>query len=106
DIGHSNAQNPLAQWRPIYDLANQFVDHYLLGTGPKPASQAYSFLTQCPAASVPQAPVTGAWDHLARGTATGTAQVSATTSSPDPNPQDGTASDPIANKGCLTEAPG
>jgi predicted acyl esterase len=106
DIGHSNAQNPIVQWQPIFDLANRFLDHYLLGAAPKPTSQAYSFQTHCPVARAAQTPVTGTWDRLARGTASGTGAGPATTSSPDPNPQDGPDSDPIVNAGCLTEPPG
>jgi predicted acyl esterase len=107
DIGHSNAQNPAGQWRPITALANGFLDHYVRGaSGGKPKYQAYAYITQCPGPSATQSPVTGTWDRLARGSETGLGDESKSTTSADQNPVDGPASDPIVHGGCLTEDPG
>ncbi len=104
DVGHSNAQNPASQWQPINTLANGFVNAYVLGhTSERPGSQAYSFQTYCPAAGGTATPVSGAWDALARGSATGTWTGAKTTTSGDPNSADGAATDPIGNSGCMQE---
>ncbi len=104
DIGHSNAQNPAAQWEPINTLANRFVDAYVLGrAAERPPAQAYSFATNCPPAGGTQTPVAGAWDSLARGSAKASWTGSKATTSADPNPGDGAATDPLANSACMTE---
>jgi predicted acyl esterase len=104
DVGHSNAQNPAPQWTAINTLTNGFVDAYVLGkTSEKPAAQAYSFQTHCPAAGGTATPVSGPWDSLAAGTATASWTGSKATTSADPNPGDGAATDPLANSGCMTE---
>lgn len=103
DIGHSNAQNPSWQWRPINALANRFLEANVLGrTGLAPPQQSYSFQTECGGTDGP-APIAGQWDSLAGSTIELTSTRAAATSSADPNLVDGAASDPIANGGCLTE---
>ncbi|MDP9342010.1 MAG: hypothetical protein M3Q23_07895 [Actinomycetota bacterium] len=92
------------QWTQINTLTNGFVDAYVLGrTAERPAAQAYSFQTHCPPVGGPATPVAGAWDSLSRGTASASWTGSTTTSSADPNPADGAATDPIANSGCMSE---
>ncbi|MFL5796402.1 MAG: CocE/NonD family hydrolase [Actinomycetota bacterium] len=102
DIGHSNAQNPGAQWHPINTLAWRFLQAHVLGrTGVAPSAQAYSFRTRCPASSKTQSPVAGTWDSLTRGVALASGGP-ATTTSADQNPIEGAQSDPIANENvCL-----
>lgn len=103
DIGHSNAQNPSSQWQPINTLANGFLDAHVLGRKSlSPPMQAYSFETECSGTAQP-APIAGQWDALGSSEVELTSSVAATTSSVDPNPADGAASDPIANSGCLSE---
>ena len=106
DIGHSNAQNPAWQWQPINTLANRFLEANVLGrTGLAPTMQAYSFQTECSGTDEPP-PIAGQWDTLASSSVTLASTTAATTSSDDPNPADGAASDPIANSGCLSENAG
>jgi predicted acyl esterase len=102
DIGHSNAQNPPAQWHPLNTLAWRFLRAHVLGqTRVAPRAQAYSFRTKCPASSKPQVAVAGTWAALTRGVAVATGQ-DGTTTSADQNPNEGQADDPIAHGGCLT----
>ncbi len=103
DIGHSNAQNPSWQWRPINAQAYRFLAAHVLGkTSLAPRAQASSFQTECAGTAHP-APTTGAWGSLATGTVELASTTAATTTSAAPNPADGAASDPIANSGCLHE---
>ncbi|MGH3008345.1 MAG: CocE/NonD family hydrolase [Gaiellaceae bacterium] len=103
DIGHSNAQNPLWQWKPINTTAYRFLQAKVLGRkNVAPRAQAYSFQTECSGTAHP-APVSGKWDSLATGSAVYSAVTPGTTTSATPNPADGAASDPIANSGCLHE---
>ncbi len=103
DVGHSNAQNPAAQWQPINTLAYGFLAAHVLGQkSAAPSKQAYSFQTECGGASQP-APTAGAWDSLAPSSVTLASTTAATTTSADANPADGADSDPIANSGCRTE---
>ena len=103
DIGHSNAQNPSWQWQPINTLAYGFLAAHVLGQKSlAPPKQAYSFQTECSGSDQP-APIAGQWDSLASSHVELTSTTATTTSSVDPNPGDGVASDPIANSGCLTE---
>ena len=102
DVGHSNAQNPAWQWKPINKLANAFLVAHVLHR--KPTHQlAYSFETECASKATP-APVSGTWSSLASGTDKLTATTGGTTVSSTANPADGADSDPIANSGCLAEA--
>jgi predicted acyl esterase len=103
DIGHSNAQNPAWQWQPINTLAYGFLAAHVLGQkNVAPAKQAYSFQTECSGSAQP-ASIAGQWDSLAGSHVELTSTTAATTSSADPNLDDGVASDPIANSGCRTE---
>jgi predicted acyl esterase len=103
DIGHSNAQNPSWQWQPINTLAYGFLEANVLGRKSAARSQqAYSFQTECGGTAQP-APIAGQWDSLASSHVALASTTAATTSSADPNPADGLASDPIANGGCRTE---
>ena len=103
DVGHSNAQNPAWQWKPINTLANAFLVTHVLNGVPTPQQQAYSFQTECSSKATP-APVSGPWNSLANGTDTLTSSSGGTTVSSTSNPTDGADSDPIANSGCLSEA--
>lgn len=106
DVGHSNAQNPAWQWQPINTLAYGFLEAHVLGKKTAvPASQAYSFQTECGGTAQP-APISGQWDSLATSNVELASTTAGTTSSADPNAADGEASDPIANSGCLTETSG
>ena len=106
DVGHSNAQNPSWQWQPINTLDNGFLDARVLGRSNElPAAQAYSFQTECASSDQP-APVSGQWDGLTTGTVVVQGSGTQTTSSADPNPSDGPATDPITHRGCLTEGSG
>jgi hypothetical protein len=67
-----------------------------------PRQEAYSFETECSGTAHP-APIAGLWDSLATKTVQLTSTTAATTTSATPNPADGLATDPIANKGCLHE---
>ncbi len=108
DVGHSNAQNPAWQWRPILKLANAFLAAHVLGhKHAAPKQQAYSFQTLCAPTAATPAPVSGRWSALANGPAvTLTSSTAGATSSATGNPADGADSDPIANSGCLHEASG
>lgn len=104
DVGHPNAQNPGWQWQPINRLAYAFLVAHVLH--PKRTPQvAYSFQTECSGGATP-APVKGPWSGLANGTTTLTSTSGGTTASATANPDDGDASDPIANSGCLHEGAG
>ena len=106
DIGHSNAQNPQGQWQPINDLATRFLDVAVLRRPGALPPQASAFVTHCPGPYEAARPITGVWDRLAPGSATATAGGAMSTSSADPNPADGAATDPIAHMDtCLTESP-
>ncbi len=106
DVGHSNAHNPSWQWQPVNTLANRFLEAHVLGRkSVAPAMQAYSFRTVCGGTDGP-APTAGQWDSLASSNVELTSSTAATTSSVDPNPADGLASDPIAHGGCLVESAG
>ncbi|HEY2354931.1 MAG TPA: CocE/NonD family hydrolase [Gaiellaceae bacterium] len=104
DVGHSNAQNPAWQWKPLNTLANAFLVAHVLHTKRTP-QLAYSFETECSGGATP-APVKGTWSSLANGTTTLTSTSGGTTLSATANPADGADSDPIANSGCLKEASG
>jgi hypothetical protein len=107
DVGHSNAQNPAWQWKPINRLTNAFLAAHVLGRKKvAPSAQAYSFQTLCAATTAPPAPVSGTWNLLATGTTTLTSSAGGATTSSASNSSDGPASDPIANSGCLTEPSG
>jgi predicted acyl esterase len=104
DIGHSNAQNPLWQWKPINTNAYRFLQEHVLGqkSSAAPAAQATSFQTECSGTAHP-APIAGRWDSLSTSSVTLASTAAGTTFSVDPNVADGAASDPIANSGCLHE---
>jgi predicted acyl esterase len=104
DVGHSNAQNPGWQWQPINRHAYAFLVTHVLrhrATG----QIAFSFRTECAPGSTP-APVSGPWNTLANGTTTLTSTSGGTTASATANPEDGPASDPVANGGCLQKDAG
>jgi len=103
DVGHSNAQNPAAQWSSINALANGFLDWAVLGhTTERPKKEAYAFVTDCPPAGTAK-PIAGRWDSLARRTVTLASTGAVTTTSAASNAADGAATDPIANAGCMSE---
>jgi predicted acyl esterase len=104
DVGHSNAQNPAWQWQPINTLANAFLVKHVLHRNKTP-QVAYSFETECGGTAKP-APVHGAWSSLTNGFETFTSTTGGATTSGTANPDDGAASDPIANGGCLSETAG
>ncbi len=102
DVGHSNAQNPAAQWSKLNALGLRFLDHHVLGSGSAPAAQAYAFRTQCPPGGS-ASPFSGRWDRLAgRRLAMSSSQAQTTSSAAD-NSADGAATDPLANAGCMAE---
>src|SRR5207245_1796766 len=104
DVGHSNAQNPAPQWSSLNGLGQAFLDHFVLGEGPAPTSQAYAYETACPAPSSGTAtPIAGDWDTLANGSRKLSSSAGTTTTSAADTAADGAATDPIANAGCLTE---
>jgi len=103
DVGHSNAQNPSWQWRPINRLAYRFLLGHVIGRKETaPRAQATSFETECSGSTHP-APVSGRWRSLATATVALTATSGEATTSATTNPADGADSDPIANSGCLHE---
>jgi hypothetical protein len=103
DIGHSNAQNPGWQWKPINATAYRFLEAHVLGRKKlAPPKQAYSFETECSGTAHP-APIAGAWSSFSNHTLALTSTTAGTTTSAAPNPADGAATDPIANAGCLKE---
>jgi predicted acyl esterase len=104
DVGHSNAQNPAWQWKPINTLGNAFLVKHVLHTTTTP-QVAYSFQTKCSGKATP-APVHGTWASLADGSNTLTSTSGGMTTSATANGADGADSDPIANSGCLHEASG
>jgi len=104
DVGHSNAQNPAWQWKPINTLANTFLVAHVLHRKRTP-QLAYSFRTECSGNATPT-PAKGPWHALSNGAATLTSTSGGTTGSATANPADGGASDPIANSGCLHEDAG
>ena len=104
DVGHPNAQNPGPQWTALNALGQAFLDHHVLGVGPPPASQAYAFVTACPAQpSGTATPIQGPWDSLSNGSLALSSSTGVTTTSAADTAADGGATDPIANSGCLTE---
>jgi predicted acyl esterase len=106
DVGHSNAQNPAWQWKPILRLTNAFLTAHVLGrTHAAPKQQAYSFQTECGGTATP-APASGTWSSLSNHATTLTSSTAGTTASATGNPADGADSDPIANAGCLHETSG
>ena len=46
DVGHSYASNPADVWAVFNQRANAFMDHYLRGAGPQPASDVSAALTR------------------------------------------------------------
>src|SRR5207248_1909925 len=85
-------------------FANAYFDAHVLGrTSELPRQQTYSFQTECTSKPKALPPVSGQWNSLSSGKAVATGTGTQTTSSADQNHADGTASDPIANSGCLTE---
>ncbi len=102
DVGHSNAQNPAAQWHPINRLAWRFLQANVMGrTRLAPKAQAYVFRTHCPVSQKEQLPLAGTWGALTRGVALATGAGSQGITSADQNPDEGRADDPIASAGCL-----
>jgi predicted acyl esterase len=105
DVGHGNAANPAAQWHPINRMGNRFLNDVVLGqTDHSLRNQTVAFRTRCLEAAE-QRGLKGAWDSLAPGVARGVGSGSKATSSADPNPTDGPASDPVTRSGCITEDP-
>jgi predicted acyl esterase len=106
DVGHSNAANPAAQWHPMNRLANRFLNDVVLGmSDQRLQNQTVAFRTNCPEGIVDQRALKGAWDSLGPGVARGVGAGSKATSSADPNPTDGPASDPLTRSGCISEDP-
>jgi len=106
DIGHSNAQNPAWQWVPINRLANGFLDRHVLGSRTRGRfPQAFSFQTECAGTEQP-GPTSGRWSKLSTDTLQLQSSEAGATSSADQNPDDGSATDPIVNSGCLSEGSG
>jgi predicted acyl esterase len=105
DVGHSNANNPAAQWQPINGLANRFLDAYVLGpAGQKPSSQVTTYRSTCPPpSSGTEHADTGTWTSLRPGRVTAGATGVWQTTSADPNAKDGVDTDPIAHAGCMAE---
>jgi predicted acyl esterase len=51
DIGHQPAQNKLADVAAMTDAIDHFLDHYLMGVGPRPASNITARVTTCDSAT-------------------------------------------------------
>ena len=103
DIGHSNAQNPPAQWKTLNEQANQFLGQQVLGQGNgTPTTSISAFNTKCPGYDVPQHLYSGTdWDQIRRGTVSATSTSSRTTTNPGGDTT-GLDDDPITHSGCLT----
>src|SRR5205814_7219759 len=99
DVGHSNAQNPAAQWSHLNALGLRFLDHHVLRSGSAPSAQAYAFRTGCPPGRRATS-FSGRWDRLAGARLALSSSKAQTTSSAADNQADGAATDPIANSGC------
>lgn len=104
DVGHSNAKNPAYQWEHINRQGNQFLNTFLLGRGRGlPTSNVLAFETPCPGNDADPAPIAGTgWDRLAGGQLVLVGTGSRTTTSVPTNLEEGLATDPILNGGCLT----
>ena len=102
DIGHSNAQNPHAQWQFLNNQANQFLGQNMLGQGNgTPTTTVTALVTHCPATDTVDHFSGTSWDKIRSGVVNATAASSRTTT----NPADDTTGlddDPITNSGCLT----
>jgi dienelactone hydrolase len=102
DIGHSNAQNPPAQWKWLNGEANNFLGQEMLGQGNgTPTTTVDALVTHCPAADTVQHFSGTSWDAIRTGVVTATSASSRTTTNPA-NDQTGLDDDPITNSGCLT----
>jgi predicted acyl esterase len=102
DIGHSNAQNPPAQWQWLNNQANQFLGQQLLGQGNgEPTTTVSALVTHCPATDSVEHFSSTSWDRIRRGTVTATSTSVRSTTNPAADTT-GLADDPITNNGCLT----
>jgi dienelactone hydrolase len=102
DVGHSNAQNPHAQWQFLNNQANQFLGQNLLGQGNgTPTTTVTALVTHCPATDTVDHFSGTSWDKIRSGVVTATATSSRTTTNPAADTT-GLDDDPITNSGCLT----
>jgi dienelactone hydrolase len=102
DIGHSNAQNPPAQWRFLNNQANQFLGQQLLGQGNStPTTTVTALVTHCPKTDTVDHFSGTSWDKIRSGLVTATSTSSRTTTNPAGDTT-GLDDDPITNSGCLT----
>lgn len=104
DVGHANAKNSAYQWEHINRHGNQFLDTFMLGRGHgRPTSNVFAFQTPCPGNDADPAPIAGTdWDRMANGHLLLVSSGSRPTTSAPTNLQQGLATDPILNGGCLT----
>ena len=65
DVGHSNAQNPHAQWHFLNNQANQFLGQNLLGQGNgTPTTTVTALVTHCPATDTVEHFSGTSWDKI------------------------------------------
>lgn len=106
DVGHSNAKNPAYQWEHINRQGNQFLQTFVLGHGRgRPTTNVFAFETPCPGNDADPSPIAGTdWDRFASGQLVLRGAGGRTTTSAPTNAEEGLATDPILNGGCLTAA--
>jgi pimeloyl-ACP methyl ester carboxylesterase len=101
DIGHSNAQNPDAQWQYLNSQADNFLGKTLQSQGNDTfTANVDALVTHCPATDTVQHYSGTSWDGIRNGVVHATAPTSRQTTNPAADTT-GTATDPITNSGCL-----
>lgn len=105
DDGHQRSQNKPADEALFLERENAWLDHYLKGAGPAPASSAEALTTVCGGPS--EGPYRAdSWRDLAAGEVRLEGAAAQTIVPGAGNPAIGAAFDPIAGSGACATAPG
>jgi len=106
-FGHARGQNKATEVAALTELENAWADHYLGGTGEKPAAEVTAYAQACPNNGAPGESKTAAtWGAISPGEVrlkiTGTRTVD-----PDGGSRDVARTfDPVGGQGACAEAPG
>jgi hypothetical protein len=107
DFGHQRAANKPADRKRLLDAIRAFMDHWLLGIGPKPYRGVVATTQTCPHTAPSEGPYRArSFDRLARGSERLSSHVPQTILSTGGNPQVAAAIDPVTGGGddCATTA--
>ncbi len=107
-FGHMRGQNQANVWSALGSQQDEWVDHYLTGTGDKPEPEVTTYTQTCPEGTPGGGPyIADQWGTLARGEIRVQFNGDSQTVSPDGgDPAVAAAFNPVTSSDACTEAPG